>query len=71
MSESRPVSSAFEKTAMRFSWSAAAILSFPMAFLYVGYAMGFEDFRLMTYRNPAVVIFTLLYLFLVSYGATV
>ena len=33
--------------------------------------MGFEDFRLMTYRNPAVVIFTLLYLFLVSYGATV
>ncbi|MFR9254608.1 MAG: hypothetical protein ACLVJ6_03250 [Merdibacter sp.] len=31
-----------------------------MAFLYVGYAMGFEDFRLMTYRNPAVVIFTLL-----------
>ena len=69
MSESRPVSGATEKTAMRFSWSAAAILSFPMAFLYVGYAMGFEDFRLMTYRNLAVVIFTLLYLFLVSHGA--
>lgn len=69
MSERLPVSSASEKTAMRFSWSAVAILSFPMAFLYVGYAMGFEDFRLMTYRNPAVVIFTLLYLFLVSHGA--
>lgn len=69
MSERLPVSGSSEKKAMRFSWSAAAILSFPMAFLYVGYAMGFEDFRLMTYRNPAVVIFTLLYLFLVSHGA--
>ncbi|MFQ8583678.1 MAG: hypothetical protein ACLSA6_14730, partial [Holdemania massiliensis] len=31
--------------------------------------MGFADFRLMTYRNPAVILFTLLYILLVSQGA--
>ena len=69
MSEANAKTVQSGKPTVQFSWTMAALLSFPMAFLYVGYVMGFADFRLMTYRNPAVILFTLLYILLVSQGA--